>query len=139
MVGLVGVVRQFACRWSSRVESESARNLVIAHPRWVGLGLQWIDLEGDGDQRQYKNEEKSSHGSACRARMRQKQLNNSAENGSFIAGVVSDKHPWNGREAMGPPRPRSKPPALPQRRARQDCADHPLGGTVIAAEIRRYG
>jgi hypothetical protein len=58
MVGLVGVVRQFACRWSSRVESESARNLVIAHPRWVGLGLQWIDLEGDGDQRQYKNEEK---------------------------------------------------------------------------------
>jgi hypothetical protein len=35
-----------------------------------------------------KNEENGSHGSACRARMRQKQSNNSAENGSALHGSI---------------------------------------------------
>jgi hypothetical protein len=64
---------------SRRVRGSSVKDL-CARQRGIR-----IDLEGDGDQRQYKNADKGSHGPACRARMRLNQSNNSAKNGSFIS------------------------------------------------------
>jgi hypothetical protein len=43
-----------------------------------------IDLEGDGDQRQDKNDDESSHGPVCRGRMRRNRWDKWAKNGTFI-------------------------------------------------------
>jgi hypothetical protein len=66
---------------SRRVRGSSVKDL-CARQRGIR-----IDLEGDGDQRQYKNADKGSHGPACRGRIRQNQSNKPAKNGSFIAGA----------------------------------------------------
>jgi hypothetical protein len=59
-----------------RVRASSVR-----HARQPGIR---IDLEGDGDQRQYKNDNNGSHGPVCRGRIRPNR-SNKRENGSFIS------------------------------------------------------
>jgi hypothetical protein len=50
-----------------RVRASSVR-----HARQPGIR---IDLEGDGDQRQYKNDNNGSHGPVCRGRIRPNRSN----------------------------------------------------------------
>jgi hypothetical protein len=47
-----------------------------------------IDLEGDGDQRQDKNDDESSHGPVCRGRMRRNRSKKWAKNGTFIWNAI---------------------------------------------------
>jgi hypothetical protein len=43
-----------------------------------------IDLEGDGDQRQDKNDDESSHGPVCRGRMRRNRVEEVGEKRNFF-------------------------------------------------------
>jgi hypothetical protein len=48
-----------------------------------------IDLKGDGDQRQYKNDDESSHGRVCGGRIRRNRSRKWAKNGSFTNAACS--------------------------------------------------